>query len=80
MDLGTLFQQVTGLINSQTREAPSVDTNNLLSQVAGLFQQHANATGQILPASRDPLGDPADQEGNILPASMDPLGDPADQR
>ena len=39
----------------------------------------------ILPASQDPLGDPADnttnaqdQQAGILPASEDPLGDPAD--
>lgn len=46
--------------------------------------------GGILPASQDPLGDPADQQNGgyqnaaysdnsgILPASQDPLGDPAD--
>ncbi len=42
--------------------------------------------GEILPASQDPYGDPADQPQNasyggndeILPASQDPLGDPAD--
>lgn len=44
--------------------------------------------GNVLPASQDPYGDPADQQaggnqggqfGNILPASQDPYGDPADQ-
>ena len=42
----------------------------------------------ILPASQDPLGDPADNRAydsaydnaEILPASQDPLGDPADQQ
>jgi len=36
----------------------------------------------VLPASQDPYGDPADQEnmpGGVLPASQDPYGDPADQ-
>jgi len=42
-------------------------------------QQHAG--GQVLPASQDPYGDPADQMQNqqVMPASMDPMGDPADQ-
>ena len=40
--------------------------------------------GNVLPASQDPYGDPADQPGqgqfgNVLPASQDPYGDPADQ-
>lgn len=40
--------------------------------------------GNVLPASQDPYGDPADQPGqgqfgNVLPASADPYGDPADQ-
>lgn len=37
---------------------------------------------EVLPASMDSYGDPADQEmeQNILPASEDPYGDPADQR
>lgn len=41
----------------------------------------------VLPASQDPYGDPADQVqngydprfGNVVPASQDPRGDPADQ-
>lgn len=43
--------------------------------------------GNVLPASQDPYGDPANQAqntgafgGNVLPASQDPYGDPADQR
>jgi hypothetical protein len=50
-------------------------------------QQNHNQQGQfgnVLPASQDPYGDPADQPGqgqfgNVLPASQDPYGDPADQ-
>ncbi|HEX8552419.1 MAG TPA: hypothetical protein VF681_12795 [Abditibacteriaceae bacterium] len=41
--------------------------------------------GNVLPASQDPYGDPANQAGggqfgNVLPASQDPYGDPADGR
>jgi len=54
-------------------------------------QQGGN--GNVLDASQDPYGDPADQNdnqtsynpnagpfGNVQPASQDPYGDPADQR
>ena len=52
------------------------DPNGLLSQVEGLFGQHADATGQsILPASQDQYGD-AGNQSNILPASQNPYGDP----
>lgn len=85
MNLGDLFQQVSGLINGHTREDPSVDTDGLIGQVGQLFGQHGDLpqnTGQeVLPASQDPYGDPADQPNSgILPASQDPYGDPADQR
>jgi len=40
-----------------------------------------NQYGNVLDASQDPLGDPADQEfGNVKDASQDPYGDPADGR
>ncbi|MDX1932668.1 MAG: hypothetical protein SFU56_08695 [Capsulimonadales bacterium] len=91
MDLGSLFHQVSGLFDRQTRQNDTVDTDGILGQLGGLFRQHGydgpdygvSQTGgyngqEVLPASQDPLGDPADQ--NILPASMDPLGDPADRR
>ncbi len=37
--------------------------------------------GDVLPASQDPYGDPADtwQGHQVLDASQDPYGDPADQ-
>ena len=108
MDLGSLFQQVSGLLNNHTRQNDSVDTDGILGQVGNLFRQHgydgqdynAPHTGgyngmPVLPASQDPMGDPADQQGytqasynnqsaadqqaGILPASADPMGDPADQ-
>ncbi len=50
-----------------------------------LFGQ-GGGQGNVLPASQDPYGDPADQAqntgmfgGNVRPASEDPYGDPADQ-
>ena len=93
MDLQSLFHKVSGLLDGDTRSNPNVDTDGLLGKLSGLFKQHGYAgpdyqPGQsggyggqpVLPASQDPLGDPADQEeGGILPASKDPLGDPADQ-
>lgn len=108
MDLMNLYRQVSGLINNDTRQNQSVDTNGLLGQIGQLFGQNDNDNapqydahyqqeyahqggydpqtgGNVLPASQDPYGDPADQAGtmqgggNILPASQDPYGDPADR-
>ncbi len=94
MDLGSLFHQVAGLLDNNTRQNNSVDTDGILGNIGNIFRQHGyDGPGysspysggygeqEVLPASQDPLGDPADQNGgNILPASMDPLGDPADRR
>jgi hypothetical protein len=75
------------------------DPSGLIGQIEGLFGQHRQqyggqqygGNGQVLPASQDPYGDPADQVGgnnyayadqglgNVRPASQDPYGDPADQ-
>jgi len=61
-----------------------------LGALGGLFgggqQDNSQQGGQgnVLDASQDPYGDPADQGnaglGNVRPASEDPYGDPADQR
>lgn len=103
MDFGSIFQAVSGILHKDTRENQSVDTDGLIGQVANIFRQNGASDDQIqnpyqgqggygggqeiLPASQDPYGDPADQQnagyqqgGNILPASQDPYGDPADQR
>ena len=99
MDLSKLFGAVSRAISDRTGPVQDVDTGGFLNDVAGMFRQHADATGQqfedqsvgqyqeqqqVLPASMDPLGDPADQgqdqEQSILPASQDPLGDPADEQ
>ena len=91
MALDFLLQQVKNAIynDSSNPYQPNNHPGGLISQIEGLFGQHAAQTGQggnfgnVLPASQDPLGDPADQPGggfgNVLPASQDPLGDPADQ-
>jgi len=94
MNLGSLFNSVAGLIEQHTRSNDGVDTDGMLGQLGNIFSQHgyqnpgyqSGMSGgygnqNILPASQDPMGDPADQAGgqNILPASEDPLGDPADQ-
>jgi hypothetical protein len=101
MDFGSIFRAVSGVLDQDTRRNDSVDTDGLIGQIGNIFRQHgANDehvqnpyAGQggyggqnVLPASQDPYGDPADQGGyqqqggNILPASQDPYGDPADQR
>ncbi len=86
--------------SSPNTPGPAYDANPLLGALQGMFSQHAADNGQqfdpgtqygnggnqgnVLPASQDPYGDPADQPGggqfgNVLPASQDPYGDPADQ-
>ncbi len=113
LPLDMLFNQVAKAIGTHADSntpGPSYDSNPLLGALQGLFNQHAQQSGQqynpnpnydqgeryqqeygnVLPASADPYGDPADQEGgnnsneggrfgNVLPASADPYGDPADQ-
>lgn len=94
MALGDLFGQVMNAITNHSgqQQHTGFDPSGLLNEVQGLFSQHAENTGQVLPASQDPYGDPADAPmssgrgygsgsggyGNVLPASQDPLGDPAD--
>lgn len=79
MALNFLLDQVRNAITDhagQQQQGGGFDPNGLLSQVEGLFGQHADATGQsILPASQDQYGD-AGNQSNILPASQDPYGDP----
>jgi len=90
MGLGRIFENVvdavTGRNNDNEQAAVQNDAN---------FDPNANydpnAGQDILPASMDPMGDPADQQGQyaanqygsedggVLPASMDPMGDPADE-
>jgi hypothetical protein len=93
MDIGNLFQRVAGFLDNETRTNQHVDTDGLLGKLGGIFRENGydgpdyspesdSYNGQrVLPASQDPLGDPADANYNnqsVLPASEDPLGDPAD--
>jgi hypothetical protein len=87
MALANLFGQVMNAISNHAdqQQHTGFDPSGLINEVQGLFGQHAANTGQVLPASQDPYGDPADAPmssgtgyGNIRPASQDPLGDPAD--
>lgn len=93
MALGNLFGQVMNAISNHAdqQQHTGFDPSGLLNEVQGLFGQHAANTGEPLPASMDPMGDPADARygsgtgygsgggyGNIRPASEDPRGDPAD--
>ena len=76
MALNFLLDQVRGAITQHAgqQQQTGFDPSALLSDVEGLFGQHAASTGQsILPASQDPYGDPG---RSILPASQDPYGDP----
>jgi len=87
--LDALFGQVAQTIKSHSSPdtpGPAYDPNDLLSQLGGLFGQHASQnneefSAEVRSASEDPHGDPADQNqfGNVRPASEDPHGDPADQ-
>lgn len=84
MALNDLLGRVLGAISnhSDQQQHTGFDPSDLLNEVQGIFGQHTgNTNQQVLPASQDPYGDPADQNGqygNIRPASEDPLGDPAD--
>jgi hypothetical protein len=76
MALNFLMNQVQNAITNHAgqQQQTGFDPSNLLGEVEGLFNQHAQATGQsILPASQDPYGDPG---ASVLPASQDPYGDP----
>jgi hypothetical protein len=81
MDLFSLLNSVKQAIydNPNTPHQPGNDPGGLIGGIENLFGQFGQQNGDrsILSASRDPLGDPADQGfGNIRPASQDPLGDP----
>jgi hypothetical protein len=103
MDLESLLAQVKQAIfkDPTTPHQEGHDPSGLIGQIEGLFggmlgggreQQPQQGQRRILPASQDPLGDPADthpstgystygqrEYPNVRPASEDPLGDPADQ-
>lgn len=83
MDLLNLYRQVSGLIDNDTRQNNSVDTNGLLGKIGQIFGQndadnapHYDQHYQENYANQG--GYEPQQSGGILPASMDPYGDPAD--
>jgi hypothetical protein len=68
--LGGLFGQTA------QNQGANFDPDEGYNQAAGYNPQYGN----VLSASQDPYGDPADQQfGKVKPASQDPYGDPADQ-
>jgi len=82
-----LLNQVKGAIfnDPMTPHRDGYDPSGLIGRIEGMFGSHQEqqGQGQVLPASQDPYGDPANQPGggygNVLPASQDPYGDPANQ-
>ncbi len=80
MDLASLLNGVKNAIydNPNTPHQPGNDPGGLISDIEQLFGQFGKGGGDrsVLPASRDPLGDPGKGMGNIRSASEDPMGDP----
>ncbi|HEY0866370.1 MAG TPA: hypothetical protein VGE01_03270, partial [Fimbriimonas sp.] len=97
MDLNFLLNQVKRAIydDPSTPQREGHDPTGLMGRLDDLFGnfggQSAPRRREVLPASQDPYGDPADLDGSyayadqrgmppgVRPASEDPLGDPADQ-
>ena len=79
-----VFGQFAGQHGAQFNPQADYDNGEEFNQHYGQHMgQYGNqGYGNVLPASADPYGDPADQPnqgyGNVLPASADPYGDPAD--
>ena len=82
-----VFSNFAGQHGAQYNPHPDYDNGEEFGQQYGGYNQQGQNQnyGNVLPASQDPYGDPADQMtdqgqfGNVLPASQDPYGDPADQ-
>jgi hypothetical protein len=75
--LDMLFGQIRNTISnhsSPNTPGPSYDPSDLLSQLGGLFGQHASQNGQQF----DPNAnyDNSGQFGNVLSSNQDPYGDP----
>jgi len=75
----SVVDQVSGFFGQHPDLVRTLGAGALTAVLGGLAQRQAR--GEVLPASQDPYGDPADQvQGQqVLPASQDPYGDPADQ-
>jgi hypothetical protein len=74
-----IIDSISGFYSQHPTLVKSLGAGALAMLLSHMGRQ--NASGQVLPASQDPYGDPADQMqgADVLPASMDPMGDPADQ-
>ncbi|MEO8549481.1 MAG: hypothetical protein ABI678_05895 [Kofleriaceae bacterium] len=83
--LDNLLESVKSSIVNHVQEGghQNFDTGGLLGKITDLFGKHSQASGDrnVVPASRDPYGDPGDASprAHAKPASQDPYGDPADQ-
>lgn len=75
----TVIDQVSGYYAQHPDLVRTLGPGALATALSGLADRQAR--GEVLPASMDPYGDPADQyQGQqVLPASQDPYGDPADE-
>ena len=74
-----IVDTVSGFYAQHPTLVKSLGAGALALMLSHMAQQHA--AGGVMPASMDPMGDPADQTAGqqVMPASMDPIGDPADQ-
>jgi hypothetical protein len=75
----SVIDQVSGFFAQHPGVVKGLGAGALTAALSGLAQRQAR--GEVLPASQDPYGDPADQfQGQqVQPASQDPYGDPADE-
>jgi hypothetical protein len=74
----SVIDQVSGFFAQHPQVIGTLGAGALTAALSGLAGRQAR--GEVLPASMDPYGDPADelQQAGVLPASQDPYGDPAD--
>ncbi len=90
MGLGRIFESVVDAVTGRNNDEEQTATAQGDPNFDPNATYDANAGQDVLPASQDPMGDPADQgqyasnqygsdDGSVLPASMDPMGDPADE-
>jgi hypothetical protein len=70
-----IIDQVSGYFAQHPDLIRTLGSGGLAAVLGGFAGRQQR--GDVLPASQDPYGDPADQP--VAPASQDPYGDPADQ-
>src|SRR5437764_1440698 len=76
-----IIDTVSGFYSQHPTLVKSLGAGAVAMMLSHMAQQHMGGGGGVMPASMDPMGDPADQMAGqqVMPASMDPRGDPADQ-